>query len=89
MRGNLASLNHCAVPLLSRAAVNLCWYYYSSIIYILTSTKALKMLDETMETFRWQCDQRRSGKFSKHLLPISNPSQFNELVTLIASHSLK
>ena len=27
MRGELATLNHCAVPFLSRAATNLCWYY--------------------------------------------------------------
>ena len=26
MRAELASLNHCAVPFLSRAAVNLIWY---------------------------------------------------------------
>ena len=24
----------------------------------------------------------RSGKFSEHLLPISNPSQFNELIII-------
>ena len=28
MRAELANLNHCAVSLLSRAAANLCWYYY-------------------------------------------------------------
>ena len=28
MSASLANLNHCAVPFLSRAAVNLCWYYY-------------------------------------------------------------
>ena len=28
MRAELANRNHCAVPFLSRAAVNLCWYYY-------------------------------------------------------------
>ena len=27
MRSELAILNHCAVPFLSRAATNLCWYY--------------------------------------------------------------
>ena len=27
MRAELANLNHCAVQFLSRAAVNLCWYY--------------------------------------------------------------
>ena len=27
MRAKLANLNHCAVSLLSRAAVNLCWYF--------------------------------------------------------------
>ena len=27
MRAKLANLNHCAVPFLSRAADNLCWYY--------------------------------------------------------------
>ena len=29
MREELAGLNHCAVPFLSRAVVNLCWYYSS------------------------------------------------------------
>ena len=29
MRAELAGLNHCAVPFLSRAAANLCWYYYT------------------------------------------------------------
>ena len=28
MRAELANLNVCAVPFLSRAAVNFCWYYY-------------------------------------------------------------
>ena len=27
MRAKLANLNDCAVPFLSRVAVNLCWYY--------------------------------------------------------------
>ena len=31
MHAKLANLNHYAVPFLSRAGVNLCWYYY---IYI-------------------------------------------------------
>ena len=39
MRAELANLNHCAVPFLSRAAVNLSWYdnlykYYSIIAFI-------------------------------------------------------
>ena len=34
MRADLANLNHYAVPLLSRAAVNLCWYYYIYIYII-------------------------------------------------------
>ena len=29
MHTELASLNHCAVPFLSRAAAYLCWYFYS------------------------------------------------------------
>ena len=29
MRAKLANLNDCAVPFLSRAATNLCRYYYS------------------------------------------------------------
>ena len=29
MRANLGNLSDCAVPLLSRAATNLCWYYYT------------------------------------------------------------
>ena len=33
MRAKTDNINHCAVPLLSRAAVNLCWYY-SSILFI-------------------------------------------------------
>ena len=41
-----------------------------------------------MGTFRCKCNQFRSGKFSEHLLPISNPSQYNELITLLAFHSL-
>ena len=31
IRAELANLNHCAVPFLSRAAVNLCRYYYTSV----------------------------------------------------------
>ena len=27
MSAELANLNNCAVPILSRATVNLCWYY--------------------------------------------------------------
>ena len=32
MRTELANLNHCAVPFLSRAAVNLSWYYYTMYV---------------------------------------------------------
>ena len=32
MRAELADLNHCAVLFLSRAAVNLRWYYYTYVI---------------------------------------------------------
>ena len=39
MRAELANLDHCAVPFLSRAAVNLCWYFYTvglrPILYII------------------------------------------------------
>ena len=31
MRAELANLNYCAVPFLSRAAVNLCWYYITGL----------------------------------------------------------
>ena len=42
MRAELANLNHCAVPFLSRAAVNLCWYYITySFIVIKTETYTL------------------------------------------------
>ena len=30
MRAKLANLNDCAVPFLSSAADNLCWYYYTT-----------------------------------------------------------
>ena len=30
MRAELANANHCALPFLSRAVANLCWYYYTS-----------------------------------------------------------
>ena len=51
MRAELVNLNHCAVPFLSRAAANLCWYYYSiyykvySIQYTLYSTLDVCTLD--------------------------------------------
>ena len=32
IRAELASLNHCAVPFLSRAAVNFCWYLNTSFL---------------------------------------------------------
>ena len=41
MRGELANLNHCAVRFLSRAAVNLCWYYYTTYINIKIGTMRL------------------------------------------------
>ena len=37
MRAKLVNLNHCAVPFLSRAAVNLCWYYYIPQSYLLST----------------------------------------------------
>ena len=37
MRAELANLNHCVVHFLSRAAVNLCWYYYNNKTFILDS----------------------------------------------------
>ena len=30
MRAELANINDCAVPFLSRAAVNFCWYDYTT-----------------------------------------------------------
>ena len=32
LRTLLASLNHCAIPFLSSAAANLCWYYCNKTI---------------------------------------------------------
>ena len=32
MPAELANLNHCAVLFLSRAATNLCWYYYTEML---------------------------------------------------------
>ena len=29
MRAELANLNHCAVPFLTRASAFLCWYYFT------------------------------------------------------------
>ena len=40
MRAKLATLNHCAVPFLSHAVTNLCWYYY--ILNIRTSALCSK-----------------------------------------------
>ena len=34
MRAKSANLNHCAVPFLSHAAVNLCWYDYILIVFL-------------------------------------------------------
>ena len=40
MRADLTVLNHCAVPFLSRAAVNICWYYIlmkqKSLLFVVT-----------------------------------------------------
>ena len=40
MRADLAVLNNCAVPFLSRAAVNICWYYIlmkqKSLLFVVT-----------------------------------------------------
>ena len=33
MRAESANLNHCAVLFLSRAATNLCWYYYNDQLH--------------------------------------------------------
>ena len=46
MRAKLANLNHCAVPFLSRAAANLCWYY-CIIYYILLHGFRLKFISFT------------------------------------------
>ena len=35
MRAELVNLNNCAVPSLSRAGVNLCWYYYNDLLKLL------------------------------------------------------
>ena len=40
MRSELANLNHCAVPFLSRAAVNLSWFNYSRVAYIYVRSRA-------------------------------------------------
>ena len=41
MRSELASLNHCAVPFLSRAAVNLCWYYIINTYIVYKNSLAM------------------------------------------------
>ena len=38
MRAELANLNHCAVPFLSRAAVKLSWYDSSLLTHNIVST---------------------------------------------------
>ena len=40
MRAELPNLDDSAAPFLSRAAVNLCWYYYTVYIILLTKTTA-------------------------------------------------
>ena len=49
MRAELAILNHCAVPFLSRAAVNLSWYdnTYDTEVYLLI-TKITAAQDEVV-----------------------------------------
>ena len=39
MRAELANLNHCAVPFLSRAAVNLSWYVCTKYLVPLCNSK--------------------------------------------------
>ena len=33
MCADLTTVSHCAVPFLSRAPINLCWYYYTTFVY--------------------------------------------------------
>ena len=42
MRAKLANLNNSAVSILSRAAANLCWYYYNISSHICGTTSCLE-----------------------------------------------
>ena len=41
MRAELGGLNHCAVPVLSRAAANMCWYYYIPLVIVTNAQRAV------------------------------------------------
>ena len=50
MRAELANLNDCAVPLVSRAAVNLSWYYYTITLPLCKGVEGLWWAVVTMST---------------------------------------
>ena len=57
MRTELANLTHCAVPFLSRAVVNLCWYYTTTeVYYVLLGTEYVII----MITYVHNCNSRES-----------------------------
>ena len=60
MRAELANINHCAVPFLSRAAVNLSWYdsTYIIIIYIIYMVYAACT----------ECSVWNTGKLTKSII---------------------
>ena len=52
MRTKLANLNDCAVPFLSRATANFCWYSYMPklrIVYALHSLNSLMFVSYTLK----------------------------------------
>ena len=57
MRAKLANVNHCAVPFVSRAAVNLCGYYYTAIKdlllhYSIRKCNAVRIVLQVANRFR-------------------------------------
>ena len=60
MRAELANLNHCAVPFLSRAAVNLSWF--DSILYFLHGAFYI------VRMYTVQCTLYNTGKDMIHII---------------------
>ena len=92
MRAKLARLNDCAVPFLSRATANLCWYYYTYLSGEVEESQCFPHSDYTnryLGHFNCQTDIKESNFFGpnqvrqKFAVFLKILDQYNKSLTII------
>ena len=89
MRAKLATLNHCAVPFLSRTAVNLCWYYHiRSRCQPPQSSSLVKVYKKFVHSRMWFLDRGfTKARYNNYLLQLMH--ELRKKTNFVISNSVE